>query len=175
MQLYVFSLIIIGVLLVCGTPIIAFAENTTQNIVASKSVVENIKLIYIQKQEEYKEIKYQQKIQQVKTIAEQYLGTPYVWGGTSPRGFDCSGFTQYVYRECGIDIPRTARTQKNCSVSVPIGELVCGDLIFWGTHHVGLYIGDGLYIHAPQSGDVVKIESIYKRMPTSACRLIFKE
>ena len=105
---------------------------------------------------------------EVIATAKKYLGTPYVWGGTTPNGFDCSGFAQYVYRQHGITIPRTTRAQY-AGIPKHIAPnrtdlLKAGDLVFFGTggstsaiHHVGIYIGGGGYIHAPQTGDVVKI------------------
>lgn len=166
---------LIGTLLLSSVPFSAYAEEVQVETVKYDNIVLMIQQVYEQCEAAYKEQCYQEKINQVKTTAEQYLGVPYVWGGTSPRGFDCSGLTQYVYNECGISIPRTAGTQKNVGESVALGELVCGDLIFWGSHHVGIYIGDGLYIHAPHSGDVVRVAEVAKRPPTSAKRFIFRE
>ncbi|PRR84262.1 NlpC/P60 family protein [Clostridium vincentii] len=94
--------------------------------------------------------------------AMQFLGTPYVYGATGPSVFDCSGFTQYVYRNAGgSDISRTTFTQINKGKSVSQSELQPGDLVFPSTHHVGIYIGNGNMIHAPQTGDVVKISKVY--------------
>lgn len=96
--------------------------------------------------------------------AKKYLGIPYVWGGTTPSGFDCSGLMQYVYRECGISISRVTYTQEYEGVDVTGQNLQPGDLVFWGargnTYHVGMYIGNGQYIQAPQTGDVVKISTL---------------
>jgi len=94
--------------------------------------------------------------------ATQFLGIPYLWGGTSPRtGFDCSGFTQYVYAHFGISLGRTTYDQINNGSSISKSELKPGDLVFFGTinnpHHMGIYMGDNYYIHAPRTGDVVKI------------------
>ena len=96
-------------------------------------------------------------------VAMGYLGTPYVWGGSSPSGFDCSGFVMYVYGQLGISLPHNAAMQYN-TVGVPVSqaELQPGDLVFFdGLGHVGLYIGGGQFIHAPHTGDVVKISSLY--------------
>ena len=94
-------------------------------------------------------------------IAMRYLGTPYVWGGASPRGFDCSGFTMYVYAQVGVSLPHNAAMQYGMGVPVSRGDLQPGDLVFfYGLGHVGLYIGGGSFIHAPHTGDVVKISSL---------------
>ena len=93
----------------------------------------------------------------------QYLGVPYVWGGTSPSGFDCSGLVQYVCKKNGISVSRTAAAQAGNGTYVSRNNLQPGDLVFFGKgniHHVGIYIGNGQMIHAPQTGDVVKISSI---------------
>ena len=94
--------------------------------------------------------------------AYQFLGTPYVWGGTTPGGFDCSGFTSYVYRHAaGIEITRTTYSQMGQGVAVSYGDLQVGDLVFtYGGGHVGIYVGGGSYIHASQPGDVVKVSPV---------------
>ena len=94
--------------------------------------------------------------------AKSFLGTPYQWGGTSPSGFDCSGFTQYVLAQNGKSIPRTSQEQFASGQAVDKSNLQAGDLVFYnwsgGTEatHVGIYEGNGKMIHAPHSGDVVK-------------------
>jgi peptidoglycan DL-endopeptidase CwlO len=94
-------------------------------------------------------------------IAMRYLGTPYVWGGASPSGFDCSGFTMYVYAQVGVSLPHSSYAQYGMGVSVSRSQLQPGDLVFfYGLGHEGIYIGGGQYIHAPHTGDVVKISSI---------------
>lgn len=97
--------------------------------------------------------------------ASNYIGTPYVWGGTSPNpGFDCSGFTQYVYAHFGVSIGRTTYEQINDGVAVSRDQLQPGDLVLFGSsgnpHHVGIYVGNGAYIHAPRTGDSIKISSL---------------
>lgn len=99
------------------------------------------------------------------SVAQNYLGVPYVWGGTSPSGFDCSGFTQYVLRQCGYNINRTAAAQYSNGSYVSYGSLQAGDLVFFantyaasGITHVGIYIGGGQFIHAASGG--VKISSL---------------
>jgi peptidoglycan DL-endopeptidase CwlO len=94
-------------------------------------------------------------------IAMQYLGTPYRWGGGDPSGFDCSGFTAYVYGKLGVSLPHYTGAQWSMGVAVSSGDLQPGDLVFFdGLNHVGLYIGGGQFIHAPHTGDVVKISSL---------------
>ena len=93
--------------------------------------------------------------------AQQFLGVPYLWGGTTPSGFDCSGLVQYCYSNAlGIQLPRVTQDQINCGVHVPRDQLQPGDLIFPHIGHVQIYIGDGNVLHAPQTGDVVKVSRI---------------
>jgi len=95
------------------------------------------------------------------SIAMQYLGVPYVWGGSSPAGFDCSGLVMYVYAQMGVSLPHYTGAQWLAGVPVSRSDLQPGDLVFFdGLGHVGIYIGGGQFIHAPQTGDVVKISSL---------------
>lgn len=107
--------------------------------------------------------------------AKKYIGVPYVWGGTTPAGFDCSGFVQYVYNECGISIPRVTYTQQAACTPVALSNLQPGDLVFWGAsaYHVGIYLGNGQYIHAPAPGQSVKIQS-YAEYPYTSGGAIVK-
>ena len=94
-------------------------------------------------------------------IAMQFLGTPYVWGGASPSGFDCSGFVMYVYARVGVSLPHNAAMQYGYGSPVSRGNLQPGDLVFFnGLGHNGIYIGGNQFIHAPHTGDVVKISSL---------------
>jgi peptidoglycan DL-endopeptidase CwlO len=95
------------------------------------------------------------------TIALRYLGVPYLWGGESPKGFDCSGLVAYVYAQLGITLPHYAAAQYSLGVAVPRDQLQPGDLVFFDAlDHVGIYIGGGEFVHAPHTGDVVKITSL---------------
>lgn len=103
------------------------------------------------------------KASQVISIAMQYLGVPYVWGGASPStGFDCSGLTSYAFAQIGVSLPHHAASQFNYGTPVSREDLQPADLVFFhGLGHMGMYIGGGQFIHAPRTGDVVKISSIY--------------
>lgn len=102
----------------------------------------------------------------VVNLAYSKLGSPYVWGAEGPNSFDCSGLTSYVYRNAaGISLPRTSGSQYGVGRSVSKANLQAGDLVFFATggggiSHVGIYVGGGNMIHAPQAGDVVKVSNI---------------
>lgn len=106
--------------------------------------------------------------------AMEYQGIPYLWGGTDPAvGLDCSGFVQHVYRSLGIDLPRVSRDQAKAGTPVAsLAEARPGDLIAFGTpvDHIAIYVGDGKIIHAPRTGEVIKVGDIH-RTPTAIRRL----
>jgi len=98
-------------------------------------------------------------------LADHYLGTPYQWGGANPKtGFDCSGFVQWLYGKAGVNLPRTTYQQIKVGQPVSRQNLRPGDIVFFSdqgdVHHEGLYIGDNQFIHAPHTGDVVRISSL---------------
>jgi cell wall-associated NlpC family hydrolase len=97
----------------------------------------------------------------VVTFARRLLGVPYVYGGESPSGFDCSGFTRYVFAHFGVSLPHYTYGQYDLGHSVARASLQPGDLVFFdGVGHVGLYIGRGRFIHAPHSGTRVSVDSL---------------
>jgi cell wall-associated NlpC family hydrolase len=114
------------------------------------------------------------KASKVIAYAEQFLGIPYVWGGTSPSGFDCSGLMQYVFRSVGVNLPRVAASQQNVGTRISPSQVQPGDLVFEGNpaYHVGMYIGGGKWIQAPETGDVVKISPFNPSSFSSAARIL---
>lgn len=111
-------------------------------------------------------------LNEIMDTAQSCLGIPYQTAGTSPQtGFDCSGFTQYVFAQAGIRIPRVSRDQARAGAAVPYSEMRPGDLVCFNTpvSHVGIYIGNGKFIHSPKPGDAVKITDL-KYMDLTAIR-----
>lgn len=99
--------------------------------------------------------------------AHQHLGKPYVWGGTGPGGFDCSGLMLTAWRAAGVELPRTSRAQFAALPRVPLNQMRPGDLVFSGyrsVNHVGMYLGDGMMIHAPRSGRRIEISPLHSNV-----------
>lgn len=118
------------------------------------------------------------KGQQVIDIAKQYIGVKYVYGGTTPNGFDCSGLVQYVYRQMGVSLYRVAADQAKNGIYVAKEDLQPGDLVFFkkpgrAIHHVGLYVGNGNYLHAPYTGRTVTIEPMTRSDYYTARRIFY--
>lgn len=110
-----------------------------------------------------------QRVETVVATAKKYLGLPYAYGGTSPStGFDCSGFTQYCMNAAGISVPRTSGSQAQGGVTVSTSQMRVGDIVcfYSPVSHVGIYMGNGQFIHSPKTGDVVKITDL-KYMPVT--------
>lgn len=95
-------------------------------------------------------------------IALGFQGVKYVWGGTTPSGFDCSGLVQYCFRQAGINLPRDTYGQIGVGTPVSRDQLQVGDLVFPHTGHVGIYVGNGQMVHAPHTGDYVRVAPVYK-------------
>ncbi|GEO46861.1 C40 family peptidase [Companilactobacillus kimchii] len=112
------------------------------------------------------------------STAKKYLGTPYVWGGKTPSGFDCSGFTSYVYNQAtGKNIGSYTVAQESAGTQEAVSQASAGDLLFWGgkgsSYHVAIYLGNNQYIAAPQPGESVKISSISSYfMPSFAVKVL---
>ncbi|MEW1960590.1 C40 family peptidase [Kineococcus sp. NPDC059986] len=108
---------------------------------------------------------------QILSIADNYAGVPYVYGGTTPSGFDCSGYTSYVYRQIGVNIPRTANAQKQAAQAISRDAAVPGDLVFFSNsggraYHVGIYAGDNMMWDAPRTGKPVALRAIWSSAVT---------
>ncbi|MFI9486935.1 C40 family peptidase [Promicromonospora sp. NPDC052451] len=101
----------------------------------------------------------------VVSIAMRYLGVPYLWAGSTPEGFDCSGFTSYVFAQVGIDLPRTSSEQRYAGTEVSWADARPGDLI-WTPGHIAIYAGDGMQVEAPVPGKTVRYTAIWQSDPT---------
>ena len=99
-------------------------------------------------------------------FAESQVGKPYQWAGAGPSAYDCSGLTMASWEKAGVTLPHSAQDQYDLTTRVEIGDLLLGDLVFFGTptdvYHVGIYIGNGQMVDAPETGEDVKIQSIYE-------------
>ncbi|MCX4456242.1 NlpC/P60 family protein [Streptomyces sp. NBC_01340] len=106
---------------------------------------------------------YTAKADKALAFARAQIGKPYVWGATGPGSYDCSGLTQAAWKAAGVDLPRTTWDQVNAGTTVPLSDIKPGDLVFFydDISHVGLYIGNGMMIHAPKPGAYVREESIF--------------
>ncbi len=97
-------------------------------------------------------------------VARTMIGAPYRWGGTTPNGFDCSGLVKYSYNKAGLSVPRTSKAQYRASQQLPLKDARAGDLVFFNfdssISHVGIYLGDGRFVHAPSSGKRVQVTSL---------------
>jgi cell wall-associated NlpC family hydrolase len=113
-------------------------------------------------------------------VAMAQLGKPYVFGAEGPSTFDCSGLVQYAYAHAGVALPRTARPQYRATPAVPPSQLLPGDLLFFATdksnwdtiHHVGIYLGGGKMVHAPTTGDVVRVAPVWWAEYFGASRVV---
>jgi cell wall-associated NlpC family hydrolase len=106
---------------------------------------------------------YTAKADKALAFARTQVGKPYVWGATGPGSYDCSGLTQAAWKAAGVDLPRTTWDQVNVGTTVPLADIKPGDLVFFydDISHVGLYVGNGMMIHAPKPGAYVREESIF--------------
>ena len=110
------------------------------------------------------------------SYAQSFIGVPYVWGGSTPSGFDCSGLVQYVYAHYGVNLPRVTTAQENAGTVIPVSAAQPGDLYFWGakgsSYHVAIATGGGSFIHAPEPGESVKVGSTQYFQPSFAVRVL---
>jgi cell wall-associated NlpC family hydrolase len=102
---------------------------------------------------------------------EALSGRPYRWAASGPGSFDCSGFTMFVYAQVGVSLPHSSRAQISSGQRVSRASMQPGDLVFFGRpiHHVGIYVGDGMFIHSPRTGDVVSVDPLLSDF-SGACR-----
>ncbi|MGH4123374.1 MAG: NlpC/P60 family protein [Clostridium sp.] len=157
---------------------VAIATKKAQEITPSRGTVSNV-VKNEPKDEPKEEVSQPQRpssgnSSEVIAYAQSFMGTRYEWGATGPNTFDCSGFVQYVYAHFGVSTGRTTYDQITAGEYVSRGNLQPGDLVFFGSgspHHVGMYVGNNSYIHAPSTGDVVKISALTRSDYLSARRV----
>ncbi|MBN7772379.1 C40 family peptidase [Clostridium aminobutyricum] len=134
-----------------------------QNQVALKGTKTKPETLYVASRGQNRSVSVAATGNEIVAYAKKFIGVPYCNGGTSPNGFDCSGFTQYVYSNFGGNLPHSSASQYNYGSAVDKSQLQPGDLVFFASSsrisHVGIYVGGGKFIHSPQSGDRVKISS----------------
>lgn len=136
----------------------------------AKQEAKNEPKVEVSKPQEPSSVNYNELV----AYAENFMGTPYEWGAVGPSTFDCSGFVKYVYAHFGVRVGRTTYDQIEEGEYVPRENLQPGDLVFFGTgspHHVGIYVGNNIYIHAPRTGDVVKESPLTRSDYLSARRI----
>jgi len=161
---------------------VAMAAKKTQEITPSRGVVSNVIKNEIKDEPTREVVKTESESPKVSSVssneviayAQNFLGTPYEWAATGPNTFDCSGFVQYVYAHFGVSTGRSTYDQITHGEFVSRENLQPGDLVFFGTgtpHHVGIYVGNNSYIHAPSTGDVVKISALTRSDYLSARRV----
>jgi cell wall-associated NlpC family hydrolase len=139
-------------------------KETYQEVTSQKNVSHDITYVSYKKRPTPTHYKLR-LIQDIENRAKSFLGVPYVWGATGPSKFDCSGFTQWVYRDSGINIPRVSRDQARVGEFISYNDLQRGDMVFFDTKkkrtgivsHVGIYLGNGDFIHASSAGKSVVI------------------
>lgn len=148
-----------------------YMEMTTSSVSRGSDIERDVKLLDVSTS----------KAQKIIDFAKKFLGVKYVYGGTTPKGFDCSGFVQYVFKNSGITLSRTAASQAKHGTKVSKSDLVAGDLVFFscnggGIDHVGIYIGNGKFIHAESYRKGVTItelsDSYYARAYKTARRVL---
>ena len=175
------SLSIVSANTVLADPASNQDATSTDIVVNSNSDNSNVNLNNMNNDSDVKTAKDQTQIKRDKVVkqAAKEIGKPYVWGATGPNSFDCSGLTQYTYKHAiGKVLPRTTYTQVNLGTRVSMKNLKKCDLLFWGPknapYHVGIYAGNGKYIHAPQPGQNVRKQALSSYFYPSVAKRIIK-
>ncbi|OJG92875.1 hypothetical protein RV15_GL002820 [Enterococcus silesiacus] len=146
-----------------------------QSEVAKQETQLSEKITLVKKQQE-EQTKKMDTSSTIVAAAKTHLGKPYVYGAAGPDTFDCSGLVQVAFTAAGRSIGRTTVDQESAGATISVSEAQAGDLVFWGshgsTHHVGISLGDGTYIHAPVPGDVVQVATVASYTPDFAVRVL---